>query len=203
MNLGWTGSLRSKNSMLNGNVVSLPAGQAWMTWLHRKVITISSFFCGHTRSSRVVMPGLPANGGPISPTISGWLGWAMLRINMPGGTWVHPVLPSGQVLEAALRLPTYRKFPKIAGAAFIPRWYRGFFPTSSKLLEVPGMAGGTPDAATARDGAAVAAVTSAAAVSASRSLDRMIPPRRSDLPPVPDPSSSFPLRAQRLGAFPS
>src|SRR5712691_9619417 len=49
------------------------------------------------------------------------------------------------------------------------------------------MAGGMPDAATASDGAAVTAVTNAAAaVKASRSLDRMIPPLRSDLPPVPD-----------------
>ncbi len=99
MNLGCTGSVRSKNSKLNGNWVSLPAGQAWITWLHRKVITISSFCCGQTRSSRVVMPTLPANGGPSSPTMSGWLASEMLRINMPGCTWVHPVVPSGQVLE--------------------------------------------------------------------------------------------------------
>src|SRR5215467_8715091 len=162
MNRGWTGSDRSKNSMLNGNCVSVPAGQAWMTWLHRKVITISSFFCGQTRSSRVVMPTLPANGGPISPTTWGWLGSEILRIKMPGCTWVQPVVPSGQVLEPSLRLPTYRYFPKIAGAAFIPRLNRGLCPTSWKLLDVPGMADGVPDVATAPDGAAVTVATSAA-----------------------------------------
>jgi len=46
--------------MSNGKVVSFPAGQAWMTELQRNVITISSFFCGQTRSSRVVIPTWPA-----------------------------------------------------------------------------------------------------------------------------------------------
>jgi len=70
--------------MSNGKVVSFPTGQAWMTELHRNVITISSFFWGQTRSSRVVMPTNPAWGGPISPTTVGFAGSAMSVIRMPG-----------------------------------------------------------------------------------------------------------------------
>src|SRR5262249_62412106 len=84
---------------------------------------------------------------------------------------------------------------------------KGFCPTSWKLLDVPGMAGGMPGVATARDGAAVTAATiAAAAVSASRSLERMIPPHRSDLPPLVrdlfPPSSSPRVHPERPGAFP-
>src|SRR5262249_62357405 len=84
---------------------------------------------------------------------------------------------------------------------------KGFCPTSWKLLDVPGMAGGMPGVATARDGAAVTAATIAAAAgSASRSLERMIPPHRSDLPPLVrdlfPPSSSPRLHPERPGAFP-
>src|SRR6266508_1779982 len=96
MKRGWTGSRRSKNLKSNGKVVSLPAGQAWITELQRKVITISSFFCGHTRSSRVVIPTWLAWGAPISPTTFGLDGWAASTTRIPGcgcaglraGPWV-------------------------------------------------------------------------------------------------------------------
>src|SRR5262249_27950860 len=84
MKAGWTGSVRSKNLMSNGKVVSFPTGQAWMTELHRKVITINSFFCGQTRSSRVVIPTWPALGNPISPTPVGCAGSEMSSIKTPG-----------------------------------------------------------------------------------------------------------------------
>ena len=64
-----------------------------MTELQRKVITISSFFCGQTRSSRVVIPTRPAYGGPISPTTLGFDGSAMSVIRIPecgcGQFWVR------------------------------------------------------------------------------------------------------------------
>ena len=37
-------------------LVSALGGQAWITLLQRKYMTISSFCCGHTRSSRDVCP---------------------------------------------------------------------------------------------------------------------------------------------------
>ena len=84
MKVGWTGSERSKNFSSNGNVVSLPVGQAWMTELQRNVITMSSFFCGHTRSSRVVIPTCAACGAPISLTTVGLDGSATSKTRMPG-----------------------------------------------------------------------------------------------------------------------
>src|SRR5260370_10482470 len=64
MNRGWAGSLSSKNSILNGNGLSFPAGQAWMTWLHRKVITISSLTIRATLNGTHLVASRELSNGP-------------------------------------------------------------------------------------------------------------------------------------------
>jgi hypothetical protein len=92
--------------------VSVPAGQAWICALQRKLMTISSFFCGQTRSSRVLIPTLPAYGGPISPTFTGCVGSDASTMTMPGCGCGHGLTPARgsptpQVSEPSVRLPTY------------------------------------------------------------------------------------------------
>src|SRR6267378_1409094 len=120
MNCGCTGSLREKNLMSKGEVVLLVGGQACSSELQRKFMVISSFFAGHTRTSREVMPtGCPAGlrGAGISPTTVGLAGFLMSTMRMPGcgcGQEFKPVVirrgsPTPQRLEPSVRLPTYRK----------------------------------------------------------------------------------------------
>jgi hypothetical protein len=143
---GFTGfAARSKIRMLHTSALG---GQAWMTALHRKYTTASSFCCGHTRSSREVWPAFEpvTNSVPNSPTTVGWAGSATSTTEMPGcrcGQESTPVTsrlgsPTPQREDPSVRLPTYTKWSKTAGAAFMPRSYSELRPTSVKPLAVPG-----------------------------------------------------------------
>ena len=99
--------------MSNGKVASVPGGQSWIAELHRKVITISSFFSGQTRSSRVVIPDSAACGDPNSPTTVGAAGFTTSTMRMPGCVWTFseawhgctpPVCEQGG--EPSVRFPT-------------------------------------------------------------------------------------------------
>src|SRR6266498_2593960 len=176
MKRGWTASPRSKNLMSNGKVVSVPGGQSWMTELHRNVITRSSFFCGQTRSSRVVIPGCAAYGGPTSPTLAGFAGLETSSIRMPGCVWMLDDAWQGCTLpvwlhgaDPSVRLPTYTYILPLAAsvyrasAAFVPRANSGSCPTSVKFDDVPGVppAGPTPVSPCADGGANRAIATPA------------------------------------------
>src|SRR5919201_4500469 len=119
MKAGCTGSVRSKNLMSNGKVVSLPGGQAWITELQRNASSIKRFLSGQIRSSRDVTPtGWPAAFGTaaeagISPTTVGLLGSVASRIRIPGWTCGQLLTspeargsPAQHRLEPAVRLPT-------------------------------------------------------------------------------------------------
>ncbi len=50
-----------------------------MSVLHAKFMTISSFFSGHTLTSREVWEGIPSWGGPICPITLGRRGSLMFN----------------------------------------------------------------------------------------------------------------------------
>src|SRR5262249_13640961 len=127
-----------------GNCWSVPRTQEWITELHRKFITTSSFSRGHTRTSREVIPGLPSSGGPISPTMCGFAGLAMSSISTPGCGCGQLLpgprgSPTPQADEPSVRFPIYMKCRKMVAAAFIPRPNSGSCPTTTKFFDVPGV----------------------------------------------------------------
>src|SRR5712692_2847888 len=121
------------------------------------------------------MPALPSKGGPISPTMVGFVGSLMSRIRTPGcGCGQFAPGPRGSptphVFEPSVRLPTYKKWSKIAGAAFMPRLKSGFWPTRTKFDDVPGVPppGPTPTAACAAPGMEITSKISASMLSRRR-----------------------------------